>query len=293
MQLLLVGFLLKGLKVKPIPTLLASLGAPGGRHVATESREEERIVERITSCTWRGGGLGVTMGATVSLVIQPWQKSTEVPSQPYANQETRRNLKDKLLADTIRTEDLLGASQVNPHVKTAIVSVIGSRNMGDEETGDTMDTVGLDDGVVAFNKRLMATEYLIGTLQRLRNRQIFNFFIVTMSLLALSYNIPQVFWSLLCSMGLLFSKRWTLQLAKELGDEVASAAREPDGASAHVGFIVADNKCYMMRQTFMHAEYDSDGNVQPPRTNGQMLYTNNVLWSPVMVEEELDMAKGL
>ena len=90
------------------------------------------------------------MGATVSLVIQPWQKSTEVPSQPYANQETRRNLKDKLLADTIRTEDLLGASQVNPHVKTAIVSVIGSRNMGDEETGDTMDTVGLDAGWCAL-----------------------------------------------------------------------------------------------------------------------------------------------
>ena len=233
------------------------------------------------------------MGATVSLVIQPWQKSAGVPSHPYANQETRRNLKDKLLADTIRTEDLLGASQVNPHVRTAIVSVIGSRNMGDPETGDTMDTVGLDDGVAALNKRLMATEYLVGTLQRLRNQNIYNFFIVTMSLLALSYNIPQVFWSLLCSMGLLFSKVWTLQLAKELGDEVASPAREPEGTSAHVGFIVADNKCYMMRQTFMHAEYDRDGNVQPPRTNGQMLYTNNVLWSPVIVEEELDMAKGL
>ena len=108
------------------------------------------------------------MGASASLVIQPWQKSREVLSQPYANQETRRNLKDKLLADTIHTEDLLGASQVNPHVKAAIVSVIGSRNMGDEETGDTMDTVGLDDGVALLlpNAARRAQQQHLGLEQR-------------------------------------------------------------------------------------------------------------------------------
>jgi hypothetical protein len=231
------------------------------------------------------------MGSGISLVVQPWQKSTD-PNHAYANPETKANLKEKLLADTIRTEDLLGASEVNPLIKSAIVEVIGSRNMGTEEMRDTTDTVGLDDGVEALNKRLMATEYLTGALQRLRNYNIYNFFVVTMSLLALSYGIPEVFWTLLCSMGLLFSKRWTLQLAKELGDEVASAAREPAGASTRIGFVVADNKCYMMRQTFMHAEYDADGNVQPPRTNGQMLYTNNVLWSPVVVEEEPEIETG-
>ena len=68
-------------------------------------------------------------------------------------------------------------------------------------------------------------------------------------------------------MGLLFSKRWTLELAKELGDEVLR--EEWEDTSQNVGWLVADNKCYMMKQTFMHAQIDEQG---ARRANGQMLY---------------------
>ena len=230
-------------------------------------------------------------GGSIPLVFQPRHQNADRPNHAYANPETRRQLKDKPLADVIDTRDLLGASEVNPAIKDAVIAVIGARNTGTLEDGeaDTTDAVGLEDGVHAVNKRLLAIEYLTGALQRLRNQNIYNFFIVTLSLLALSCNLPQVFWSLLCSMSLLFSKDWTLKLAKELGNEVS--ARDYESASDQVGFVVADNKCYMMRQTFMHAECDDNG-VPQPRLNGQMLYTNNVLWSPVTVEHEIEVEKG-
>jgi len=90
-------------------------------------------------------------------------------------------------------------------------------------------------------------------------------------------------------MSLIFSRDWTLKLAKELGDEVATCDYE--SASEEVGKVVADNKCYLKRQTYMHAKCD-DAGVPQPRLNGQMLYTNNILWSPVTVEHEIGVEKG-
>jgi len=117
--------------------------------------------------------------------------------------------------------------------------------------------------------------------------KILNFFIVVLSLLALAFNVPVAFWGILTSMRLLFSKEFTVKLAKELGDAVA--AEELPNSSQNIGWLVADNKCYMMRQKHMHANVDANG---APRANGEMLYTNNRLSSPVQVETEVDIESG-
>jgi len=60
------------------------------------------------------------MGAAGStpLVVQTWQRNPDRPNHAYANPETRRQLKDKLLAGAIDPCDLLGASEVNPGIKS-------------------------------------------------------------------------------------------------------------------------------------------------------------------------------
>ena len=110
-----------------------------------------------------------------------------------------------------------------------------------------------------------------------------------LSLLALALNVPVTFWSILSAMGLLFSKTWTVELARELGDEVES--RQVDGASKQVGISVVDNKCYMMPHKYMHAVVTRDGVFQSP-TNGQMLYTNNRLHVPLILPSEILLELG-
>jgi hypothetical protein len=83
---------------------------------------------------------------------------------------------------------------------------------------------------------------LVGFICRLRNPKIHNFFIVTLSILALGCNVSVQFRSILCMMGLVFSRVWTIQLVREIGDEVA--AMKPHGCSANVGLAVTDNKAY-------------------------------------------------
>ena len=232
------------------------------------------------------------MGAasSVELGVQNWQMSQDYPTHPFANDETRRALKDRLKGNA-SAEDLLGASQVNPAIRAAVVEIIGGNNAGGEHNvgaEDDLDTVGCA-AEVALHKRYMAVELILGTLQRLNNRSIYNLFIVYMTMLALAHHIPQVYWSILTSLGVLFSKRWATDLAKELGDEVYET--DPPGASTNVAMVVFDNKCYMMKQTFVHAQYNDEGHDQP-RTNGEMLYTNNVLWSPIMLESELTIERG-
>ncbi len=108
------------------------------------------------------------------------------------------------------------------------------------EEDDTTDAT-LDDEPT-LTKRRIAIECLVGFICRLRNPKIHNFFIVTLSILALGCNVSVQFWSILCMMGLVFSRVWTIQLVREIGDEVA--AMKPHGCSANVGLAVTDNKAY-------------------------------------------------
>ena len=72
-------------------------------------------------------------------------------------------------------------------------------------------------------------------------------------------------------MGVLFSKRWTSTLVKELGDAISS--RRVEGSSCSVGFYVTDNKAYFVKISHMHAE-EGEGVTQMPRSaNGHFLLT--------------------
>lgn len=233
------------------------------------------------------------MGASASLNVQPWQIDSSNERHPYANSTTKRALKDRLMGADFK-EDILGATTMNPGLRHTVMAIVGSRDLGhvDPQTRSTDTTVGLEQGVDAVNKRMLAMEYHLGGLQRLRNNNIYNFFIVVMSLLALACNLPQAFWNLLCSMGLLFHKTWTVTLAQELGDEVvAESLVAKEGVSNNVGIVVADNKCYFSKQVFMHAVYDAAG-AEQPRPNGEMLYTNNRLHWPVQVDHEVEVSRG-
>jgi len=84
-------------------------------------------------------------------------------------------------------------------------------------------------------------------------------------------------------MGLLFSRVWTIDLVKEIGDEVA--ARKPVGSSHEVGLAVADNKAYHVHTALVHAE-GVDGVTSGPRVaNGYFLYTVNNLQVPLVVDD--------
>ena len=222
-------------------------------------------------------------GASSSLHVRPWQSSGKDKLNCFSNPQTRSELKRHLLDEQLLRSELQGATKVNPAIGGAIYSVIGGGGAAAAEEPDDGECgeIGGD------AKRGAAVELLIGTVQRLNNVKILNFFIVVLSLLALAFNVPVAFWRILSGMRLLFSKYFTVQLAKELGDKVA--AEELPNASQNVGFLVADNKCYMMRQKHMHADVDADG---APRANGEMLYTNNRLSSPVELETEVNIESG-
>ena len=168
--------------------------------------------------------------------MQDWQYDGDSTDQPFGSQRTRQELRRRLLEDELNPRDLLGGLLVNEHIKLAIMTIIGTRDQGVTVEEEEAEEGGGGGGV---NKRLRAIEMLVGLLQRLRNRNIKNFFIVVLSLLALALNVPVTFWSILSAMGLLFSKTWTVELARELGDEVES--RQVDGAST-------PNHCQMWRQ---------------------------------------------
>ena len=94
-------------------------------------------------------------------------------------------------------------------------------------------------------------------------------------------------WRLLNMMSLLFSKSWTVELAKELGDEVARS--RPNGASCNLGFGVSDNKAYFVKTAHVHAQ-GVEGADEPQRANGEFLYTVNNLEVPVIFDGENDIA---
>ena len=87
-------------------------------------------------------------------------------------------------------------------------------------------------------------------------------------------------------MGVLFSDRWTRDLVKEIGDEVA-ASRHPH-ASVNIGFGVTDNRAYLTKVTYINAHVEGLIDA-PPRANGQFLYTVNNLQVPVIMPHGIDL----
>jgi hypothetical protein len=149
----------------------------------------------------------------------------------------------------------------------------------------------VDENSFVVSKRRAGLELLVTIATRLRNQNIYNFFAVVLSILALGCRVPIQFWNLLCMMGLLYSKKWTVELVKEIGDAVSSS--RPARASLNIGFGVTDNKAYLTKVTYINAHVDGVTAV-PPRANGHFLYTVNNLQVPVMMPgEDLHIERGL
>jgi hypothetical protein len=97
-------------------------------------------------------------------------------------------------------------------------------------------------------KRRLTVELLVATLSQLRNQNILNFFSVVLSVIALGSCISVQFWAILCSMGVLFSRVWTIKLAREIGDEVA-LKRLPKAAES---WVVYNGQQSLLRQDYLH-----------------------------------------
>jgi hypothetical protein len=102
-------------------------------------------------------------------------------------------------------------------MREAIVSIAGDKQIENEMDVDTE----IEECRTEIPKRRLTVELLVATLSRLRNQNILNFFSVVLSVIALGSCISVQFWAILCSMGVLFSRVWTIKLVREIGDEVA------------------------------------------------------------------------
>ena len=225
------------------------------------------------------------MGVSPSLMIPSWQVDTANRSHPYANPVVRTALKKRLVQESYY-DSLKECGEMNLSLKEAVLSVVGTRNINSDLETDTTDEHDED---TAMTKRRISLECIIGFMSRLRNPNIHNFFIVILSILALGSNVSVEFWSLLTMMGLAFSRRWTIDLVREIGDEIA--ATKPEGSSANVGLAVTDNKAYFVKTALVHA-VEVEGVANAPRVvNGHFLYTVNNIQVPLQIPE-IDILPG-
>lgn len=112
------------------------------------------------------------------------------------------------------------------------------------------------DGEFVVGKRRAGLELIVSLVTRLRNQNVYNFLAAVLSILALGSRVPVQFWALLSMMGMLYSKRWTVDLVKEIGDSVASS--RPERSSVNVGFGVTDNKAYLTKVTYINAHLEGE-----------------------------------
>ena len=215
--------------------------------------------------------------------VPKWQVDSSDATHRFANPTVRTALKGR---EDSYVDSLKEAGKVNKALKEAIIQIVGARNMESEEATSTE----LDYECEAMSKRRVSMECIIGFLSRLRNRNIHNFFIVTLSILALGCNVPVQFWSLLCTMGILFSKVWTVELVREIGDEIAAC--KPEGCSDNIGLYVSDNKAYFVTTAHVHAEEVEGVTTAPRMPNGKYLYTVNNLQVPLKLETDIEILPG-
>ena len=103
----------------------------------------------------------------MSLKVPKWQVNEELPPlQRFANPKTREALKERLISGDYRS--LTEAGEVNPALKDAIISIIGSRqieSLVEQDTGAEADDEGL-----LIPKRRAGVELLVSIATRLRNQ---------------------------------------------------------------------------------------------------------------------------
>ena len=226
------------------------------------------------------------MGVSPSLMVPAWQVDTDNRYR-YANPVVRTALKERLLQENYN-ESIKEAGEVNLALKEAVLSVVGTRHIDSDLETDTTEELEAEGSTMT--KRRIALECIIGFMSRLRNPNIHNFFIVILSVVALGSNVSVEFWSLLTMMGLAFSRRWTINLVRETGDNIAGT--KPEGSSANVRLAVTDIKGYFAKSVLVHA-VEVEGVANAPRIlNGHFLYTVNNLQVPLHIPH-FDILPGI
>ena len=204
----------------------------------------------------------------------------------FATSKVREELKTRLLSDDYSIH-LKQTGQVNEIMTHAIIEVVGERDI---ENALELDTE-VEETANIIPKRRLAVELLISVTTRLRNQNILNFFIAVLSVIALSCNLCVRFWSLLCSMKVLFSRVWTIKLVREIGGEISR--RKKTSSSKNIGLYVTDNKAYFKKLTYMHTAAIDGVTDGAPKANGEFLHSvNNVQVNLDMPNGDIDIAPG-
>lgn len=213
------------------------------------------------------------MGAAASLPLKipAWQHSSEHKNSNFANARTRANLKEKLLGNEY-ARNITQAGDLNEEVKDGFLSFVGTRDYSDDEDESCIDD---DKNAVGIHSRRLAVELVVGMGSRLRNKNIYNFFTVVLSIIFLYYAPPLVIWGMLQQMRLIHSKKWTETLAAELGDEISVWPAEADMA-----IVVFDNKAYFAKTKYQHVATTSADGPQF-RADGEFLHTVNWFHLPI------------
>ena len=218
------------------------------------------------------------MGSSVSLIVPRWQYN-DGPGNKFSNQVVRNRLKERLHSDNYAPY-LVEAGQVNEAMREAIVSIAGDKQIENEMDVDTE----IEECRTEIPKRRLTVELLVATLSRLRNQNILNFFSVVLSVIALGSCISVQFWAILCSLGVFFSRVWTIKLVREIGDEVA--LKRLPRASLNVGLSLTDNKAYFDKITFIRAPAVEGVADEPLKVNGYFFYTVNNIQVPLIMPRD-------
>ena len=214
----------------------------------------------------------------IGIGIPEWQaSSSHEPENMYANDETRRNLKAKLLSSEYEMH-ITEAGEYNREIKDAFIKTVGSKRT----RGGANISEASEDKSYGINNRRLAAETVIGMATRLRNKDIYNFFTVVLSLLFLFYAVPGVIWGVLQDMRLIHSRTWAETLAIELGKDVSTW----DGRNCSVvAIVVFDNKAYFAKTKYQHVPANDEGGPRI-RTDGEYLHTVNRLHVPITEDVE-------
>lgn len=228
--------------------------------------------------------------AMSGIVVPDWQISQEADRggrvrHPYANRATKQALLQRLL--DFNPVQLFEAGELDVVLMRELVNWVGTQGLEDDDVG--MEVDGEEENTdPCVSQRRIALEGIVATVHRNRHTEIYNLFSVALSLLALMCRVPTLFWTILTQLGLIFNKKWTRDLALELGAAVEEQTVENE--SEVVGFGVSDNKSYFRKTTFRHAETHDD--MGPRHTNGGFVHTVNRLRSPVRLNQEIEMEFG-
>jgi hypothetical protein len=114
---------------------------------------------------------------------------------------------------------------------------------------------------------------LMVMMQRLHTHHTIHFHTACLSLLAVRNNLDRTFWEVLSSLGLLFSYKYSQQLAEDFGEHVREMPRS-EGMSSII-IAAADNKAYSIRTEVEHAD---------PLRQTEFLQTTNWLTSVIPKE---------